>query len=924
MSFFGDRGALLNSTKVGYKYGVSWVVRSALGTAFLLVNLACHSSYQNLQLPTPPGTQSLVFITESDAGLRVFAVDLAAPFELPTLLAQNDVRWFTLAYAETLSALDIPTGELVGVRESPRRRLPLQAATIFERIGGDWSVIDEASDAIKDFHFHATDIALCAEKNGCTIDDGTGPVCQIPCPQFSGPLAPAPPAEPAAPIPVSLSTSSTGFSCREHWSIRASANPPECAPWPALPPRYDCARNRAQFAGDADCGPVGSACPPGDWAEGLPADAIYVRAGAVGGDGSASAPYGNVSDAISNAQNGDTIALSKHVYLESLLIDRSVRIIGACAEETKLDPPAGAVEIVAPNVELRDLTVLDAGIGVLIHGPSQNTRLENVIIDGAMYEGLLAKDGSEVELERVLIRAANPGLAAVTGAKIGGKDVVIRSSALAGYFANATTEVVLEDLIVVPLDADGPTGFSHRGIVVSDGAEVKLSGFFVEIDHGSGFEASQASLSIEDGILLGRPGGDRWSALVLRESSTSIVRTVLDHHATTAVRIEDSPTPNTVHFEDVIIRNTDGTADGYDGFAIRAHSGADVTARRLKIENAREIGFLVHGPRASADLSDLSISTIRPAELGGWGGICLQIVGGANVELERAHIKDCGQSCVFVSCEIPFENGGCPTATTLNFKDVDIEECRPSNNNKAGHGMYIAHQSPASGERLRIRRAYDAGIHGVEPLAFLRDVTIKDMHRSPTTHCGTAITTRGIRALSQFNVTRGRFENLIGAGAYAENPLNVLQLTDVEIKNVSPSNCIGIERGLGVAVTENSETRAERLRIEGSHTIGISAESGGHFFGKEVLVTDTVLDTGIGVRAVSGAHHGMLRLSLENFSIENNRDVAISISDSIAHLDNGLILDHQTGLVLFNGTLDASSGRLRFENNVVNVTQGGP
>src|SRR3990172_8535120 len=88
-----------------------------------------------------------------------------------------------------------------------------------------------------------------------------------------------------------------------------------CDPWPTDGPS-SCADDEAQFVGGTGCERIGTACPAGDFAEGLPASGVvYVKAGAAaGGDGSLGAPFATIAEGVAAADSGDVIALSKGTF----------------------------------------------------------------------------------------------------------------------------------------------------------------------------------------------------------------------------------------------------------------------------------------------------------------------------------------------------------------------------------------------------------------------------------------------------------------------------------------------------------------------------------------------------------------------------------------------------------------------------------
>lgn len=59
-----------------------------------------------------------------------------------------------------------------------------------------------------------------------------------------------------------------------------------------------------------------------------PANAIYVRAGASNGNGTASSPYGTIGEAVRKAKAGDTILVAAGTYRETVRIDKRLTLIG--------------------------------------------------------------------------------------------------------------------------------------------------------------------------------------------------------------------------------------------------------------------------------------------------------------------------------------------------------------------------------------------------------------------------------------------------------------------------------------------------------------------------------------------------------------------------------------------------------------------
>ncbi|MCZ7680944.1 MAG: hypothetical protein M5U28_20035 [Sandaracinaceae bacterium] len=167
-----------------------------------------------------------------------------------------------------------------------------------------------------------------------------------------------------------------------------------CEPYPDGGPE-DCPFGEAHFPGEPGCALVGSACPAGEWPEGLPDDGsvLFVRAGAVGGDGTRDAPLGTVTDAAARAGDGSIIALAKGLHTYPAVVRRPVELRGACAAETQLTSPEGivALRIVQTDVRVRDLSIVDAGApAIFVDGPDASAELDGVVIARAQLGGVIA------------------------------------------------------------------------------------------------------------------------------------------------------------------------------------------------------------------------------------------------------------------------------------------------------------------------------------------------------------------------------------------------------------------------------------------------------------------------------------------------------------------------------------------------------
>src|SRR5258706_8421641 len=110
---------------------------------------------------------------------------------------------------------------------------------------------------------------------------GAGPVVPVDASRGTMVAEPAPPLPPA---PTSMGPCAAGW--RE---VTLDDGTPVCEPW-AGDSAPTCADTELALPGSG-CEPV-DVCPADGWPTDLPSDAIYVRAGEVGGDGTRAHPFG--------------------------------------------------------------------------------------------------------------------------------------------------------------------------------------------------------------------------------------------------------------------------------------------------------------------------------------------------------------------------------------------------------------------------------------------------------------------------------------------------------------------------------------------------------------------------------------------------------------------------------------------------------
>ncbi|MBW2462647.1 MAG: right-handed parallel beta-helix repeat-containing protein [Deltaproteobacteria bacterium] len=475
--------------------------------------------------------------------------------------------------------------------------------------------------------------------------------------------------------------------CPENWTeVTDAMGLSTCEPWPATADT-SCPDGEAWFVGGTGCLPIGTPCPVGDFAEDLPTGSptLYVLAGAVGGDGTRTAPYGTIDDAMASSSPGTVIALAKGSYDAPVQLSPGVTLHGACAAETIISSStpsdlAGVITIMGADAQVRNLTI----------GPS---RRPGVWVEGA---------GRGLHLRGVEVRGTeNVGIVVFTGALL-----------------------TAEGLRVAGTDPRSDLRFG-RGLIVQAGASATLSRAIFEGNHDVAVSASQpgTTLALTDVAVrdtLGRRSeGDRgWGFSVSLGASATVTRTIFERNRDLGVGAFDPDT--TVEITDAVVRDTrPRESDGAGGGGILVELGASAVITRLVVEDNRQSGILVDQLGSTLALTDAVVRGTLSRENDGRFGRGLSLQFGASAMVARAVFEANRDIGVFANNE----------GTTLALTDVIVRDTLTrESDGEFGRGVSVQVGASVTVTRAIVERSRDVGVlaDGPGATAILVDTVVRD------------------------------------------------------------------------------------------------------------------------------------------------------------------------------------------------------
>ncbi len=521
-----------------------------------------------------------------------------------------------------------------------------------------------------------------------------------------------------------------------------------------------CEGSTAQYPSSAGCEPIGPSCPTGAFPDDAPSGAIFVRAGATGGDGSRSSPFGTIAEAIAAAPAGGTVMIGKGEYAESVTIGKALTLRGACVAETRLvggserttidvavpeDAAPIEVAIMALYVASTDRAAIsatspvaldvadlhiDGGSGwgitagelkgrhILARGRFPDAaitcgpcELEDVALEGIVNFGVLLTEpdvGSESTIRNITVLAEPSGrriavsMSGHSVARIEG--MAVREAE--GLFATGDAVATLDG---VSLEEAGTlAGFDSRASGSVARAWARGSGGARLAMTTSGSVALTQSVFERARLFL---QSSSEAAVVLNDGELTLDHVLIDESADIGLLAFAGPLVGT----DVVIRNIRSSTEGDTGFGAFASDG-QISLTRARFEGCEGAAAFAYGLGSVVTLRDV---VVRDGGNEDGLGVGVGAFYGGRVEIERALIERAPMAGLI----------GVGLRTVITGSDITIRDTRPySVDHQFGRAISADDRVQVDIERALLERSHEHAVAATSGASVhLRETRIVDI-----------------------------------------------------------------------------------------------------------------------------------------------------------------------------------------------------
>lgn len=487
-------------------------------------------------------------------------------------------------------------------------------------------------------------------------------------------------------------------------------------------PASACSGATRESLGSATCVPVGDCSAPFP----PPSATLFVNAAYLDAQLDAT-HFRGISDALTVAPAGATIAVEAGTYSEGLGPARAVTIVGRCADKVHL--MGGALRY--PGVFSRGVKGIVAS-GMTFEGHFQGVRAEgggtitvsDIVIESPRLSGLIAyQPGSTITASRVVVRNTVPdptsagtsgaGATADTGGKLDITDVVLAGSSDVGLSAtNATADsktasVVTAHRTVILDSRPSKTGSSGSGIASFDGCSIAFDSGVVARTYGAGLlvQGGGASANLTStvirGTTLSATDGISGGVVAYEESkvtldSVSVIgneQSGIWARGTTNVKIDNS-----------VFQGTKPQDDGAFGMGVWADQGANVEVARSAIIDNQYYGIAVLDPGTTLHASGSIVGGTK-RDANDQLGRALNVENAALVRLEDVSLVGNGDESLFVRGGVAGKGRSHVVASRLIVRDTVSRK-----DGSTGDGISVEGGALLELDTAAIVRARRAGI----------------------------------------------------------------------------------------------------------------------------------------------------------------------------------------------------------------------
>ncbi len=601
-----------------------------------------------------------------------------------------------------------------------------------------------------------------------------------------------------------------------------------------------------------------------------PSAVVYVDAAAGGtGDGSPSAPFQTLAEAVEAAEGGETslIVLAAGTYRENLGLNsahKGLHLAGRCADMVVLDGSGD------PQVP-----ILDFG-GAMA---SDSYTLSGLTFTGAEYQALALFKGSYDLHDLVL--AGNAGVALEvygTGTQASLERVEIRDTACDTSGANGHAIDVTMGADLVATDCL-LTGNAEVAIyAASDGTTVDLQGVQIHQTAPNGDGDYGAGIMV-------------WDRAELTAESCQ-----LDGNALAGVWVFDPG--STATLTEVIVRYSDNAEVDDMGRALMVDLGASLEARDCLLEENAQSGVYARASGTEVILSGVEI--LGPATSTGGRGI--EIYEGAHVQVSDSVLDHSHEVGVYVA------------NSTIDLEQVEIRDTHTIDG-RQGIGILAYGDS--------IVAARDTVLDGNTEVALLAtEGTAVDLERVDilnTEANGDGEFGRGIILLDGATL-EARDTVLDGnsdVGLSLEDMHTQALLEDTQILNTRAVGNTAF--GYGISLKNNATLEAWRCEIAGNRGIGVQSV----LFSDATLYDTVIRGTQLNTMTASGVGAAVgdaATVTLVDSVLQDNRGPGMTVIQGTGRCDGCEFEGNEfAGAVCWTGSLevtDSTMGSQRVHANL--------